>query len=159
MGLNLVFCDREEFWTYENMVSLRLKTTARIHLNLLAEVFPVQYLFLICLIFFSAKCSFLLGSSLRFARELANSSSDSCCLTSSRNSCSFIDFFFSVAVWLELVSFLPPAAFNRVGRSEHCEGVHKEEGTKVMFILLSPFQILVSTPAVLPLIQTRFADF
>lgn len=57
------------------------------------------------------------------------------------------------------MSFLPPAAFNRVGRSEHCEGVHKEEGTKVMCVLLCPFQTLVSTPAVLPLIQTRLFDF
>lgn len=156
MRLNLVFCDREGFWTYKNRVSLRLKTTARIHLNLLSEVLPVQYLFLIYVFFFSAKCNFLFGCSLRFARKLSNSSSDSCCLTSSRNSCSFIDFFFSVAVWLELVSFLPPAAFNREGKSEHCEGVHKEERCAFFWAL---FRFPVSMPAVLLLIQTRLVEF
>lgn len=46
--------------------------------------------------------------------------------------------------------FLPSTAFKRVGKSEDCEGVHKEEGTKVMCVcvLLSPFQILAAMPAV-----------
>jgi len=43
-------------------------------------------------------------------------------------------------MWQELVIFLPSAAFNRVGRSEDGEGVHKDEGTKVMCVRSSwPF--------------------